>query len=286
MALDYQTLLNYRFPDVEQRYDQHTTLQYALSVGLGNDPVDLHQLQFVYEDNLRALPTMATVLGCGDFWGTDPALGLDWPRLLHGEQSLRLHQTLPASGHVRGRSRIVDVIDKGEDIGAFLLTETELTDLASDALLATLSATVIARGDGGFGGPGGHLPAPPAIPDRKPDMHCDLPTLKQMALLYRLNGDKNPLHADPAIARSVGFERPILHGLCCFGIAGHALLKTCCAYDPSRLLAMRVRFSAPVYPGETLRTELWRDGEQIAFCCWALERDELIISHGSAEIML
>ncbi|MCB1809204.1 MAG: MaoC family dehydratase N-terminal domain-containing protein [Candidatus Competibacteraceae bacterium] len=286
MALDYQTLLNFRFPDVEQRYDQQDTLRYALSVGLGSDPTDLHQLQFVYEDNLLALPTMATVLGVGDFWGTNPALGLDWPRLLHGEQSLQLHQSLPVSGQVRGCSRIVDIIDKGEGIGAFFLTETTLIDLSNDTPLATLSATVIARGDGGFGGPGGHLPAPPQIPNRKPDSRCDLPTLTQMALLYRLNGDRNPLHADPAVARSAGFERPILHGLCTFGIAGHALLKTCCAYDPSRLHGMRVRFSAPVYPGETVRTEIWREHEQITFRCWAVERDVLVISHGSAEILL
>jgi len=285
MALDYDTLLNYQFPAVEQEYRQNDTILYALSVGLGCDPVDLHQLQFVYEDNLLALPTMAAVLGVGDFWGTDPALGLDWPSLLHGEQSLRLNQSLPVSGRVRGRCRIVDIIDKGEDIGAFLLTETELTDLASNSLLATLSATVIARNDGGFGGPGGRLPTPPLIPERKPDSRCDLPTLAQMALLYRLNGDRNPLHADPAIARSVNFERPILHGLCTFGVAGHALLKTCCAYDPSRLRALRVRFSAPVYPGETIRTEVWREADHVAFRCWAVERDVLVISHGCAEIL-
>jgi acyl dehydratase len=284
MALDYQTLLNYRFPDFEQTYQQSDTILYALSVGLGYDPIDVHQLQFVYEDNLLALPTMAAVLGVGDFWGTDPVLGLDWPSLLHGEQSLRLHHPIPVKGRVRGRCRIVDIIDKGEGIGAFLRTETELTDLDRGTLLATLNATVIARNDGGFGGPGGQLPAPPPIPERKPDQRCDLPTLTQMALLYRLNGDRNPLHADPAIARTVNFERPILHGLCTLGVAGHALLKMCCAYDPSCLRALQVRFSAPVYPGETLRTEIWRESEHIAFRCWAVERDVLVISHGRAEI--
>ena len=284
MALDYHTLLNYRFPDVEQRYEQKDVILYALSVGLGQDPVDVQQLQFVYEDNLQALPTMATVLGVGDFWGTDPALGLDWPRLLHGEQSLRLHQALPTQGLVKGRCRIIDVIDKGADKGALLLTETELLELNSNSLLAHLSATVIARGDGGFGGPGGRLPEPPVIPKRKPDTRCDLPTLPQAALLYRLNGDRNPLHADPAVAKSAGFERPIQHGLCTFGVAGHALLKTYCGYDPGRLQSIRVRFSAPVYPGETIRTEMWREDEGLIFRCWAVQRDILVISHGAAEI--
>ena len=284
MALDYQRLLNYRFPEVEQHYEQKDVILYALSVGLGQDPIDVQQLQFVYEDNLQALPTMATVLGTGDFWGTDPALGLDWPRLLHGEQSVRLHQILPTQGVVLGCSQIIDIIDKGADIGAFLLTETELRDASSRTLLATLSATVIARGDGGFGGPGGRLPEPPAIPKRKPDRYCDLPTLAQTALLYRLNGDRNPLHADPAVANSAGFERPIQHGLCTFGFAGHALLRTYCAYDPGRLQSMRVRFSAPVYPGETIRTEMWREDGQIFFRCWAVQRDVEVISHGVAEI--
>jgi acyl dehydratase len=113
-----------------------------------------------------------------------------------------------------------------------------------------------------------------------PDVICDLPTLPQQALLYRLSGDFNPLHASPNIAKNAGFKAPILHGLCTFGIMTHALVKTCCDYDPNRFKRMRLRFSAPVYPGETIRTEIWRDGNEIAFRCRSLEQDKVVINNG------
>jgi acyl dehydratase len=151
-------------------------------------------------------------------------------------------------------------------------------------LIATITQTAFCRGDGGFGGPPRTAPAPHSLPERTPDTFCDLPTRPEMALIYRLSGDYNPLHAEPAFAKAAGFERPILHGLGTFGVSGHAVLKTLCGYDPNRLVAFAGRFSAPVFPGETIRTEMWRDGPVVSFRARVLERDVIAINHGRAEI--
>ena len=157
-----------------------------------------------------------------------------------------------------GRTRILDVVDKGEGKGALVFSERQISDKASGRLLATLTQTTFCRADGGFGGPKRDTPPPHALPERAPDFTCDLSTRPEMALIYRLCGDMNPLHVDPDFAKAAGFPRPVLHGLATFGVAGHALLKTVCGYDPARLTAMAGRFSAPVFPGETIRTEFWR----------------------------
>ena len=183
-----------------------------------------------------------------------------------------------------GRTRIVEVIDKGAGKGALILTEREISDKASGELIATVTQTIFCRGDGGFGGPPREAPPPHAIPARAPDAVCDLGTRPEMALIYRLSGDYNPLHADPAFAKAAGFARPILHGLGTFGVSGHALLKTMCGYDPARLISFSGRFSAPVFPGETIRTEMWRDGRSSAFAPACVERDVIAINNGRAEV--
>jgi acyl dehydratase len=284
MAIDYERLLAWPVPEVRHTYGVRDSQLYALAVGLGADPVDARQLPFVYEKDPQALPTQAVVLGYPGFWMKDPGTGIDWVRLVHAEQGLTLHRPLPASGEVIGRTRVVGINDKGPGKGALVYSRRTLHDAASDDLIATLDISTFCRGDGGCGG----SDAPPMTlvptPERAPDAVCELPTLPQQALLYRLCGDLNPLHADPEVARAAGFERPILHGLCTFAVAGHALLRTLCDYDPKRLTSMQVRFSAPVYPGETLRTETWREGNQIAFRTRAVERDVVVLSHGRAEI--
>ena len=150
--------------------------------------------------------------------------------------------------------------------------------------MPSLTQTTFCRGDGGFGGPERAAPAPHAIPERAPDLVCDLPTRPEMALIYRLSGDVNPLHAEPDFAKAAGFPKPILHGLATFGVAGHALLKSLCGYDPARLTAIAGRFSAPVYPGETIRTEMWRDGNVVSFRARVVERDVIALNNGRAEI--
>ena len=284
MALDYDRLRNWTFADVEHAYGTTDTILYALGVGLGADPLDARQLRFVYEEDLLALPTMAVVLGAPGFWLKEQDTGVDWVRVLHGEQGLVLHRPLPPEGTAIGRTRVTGILDKGADKGALIYTEKVLIDKASGETVATTTSTTFARGDGGFGGPTGPSPRPHPIPERSPDLACDLPTVPQAALIYRLSGDRNPLHADPEVARSAGFKAPILHGLCTLGAAGHALLKSCCDYDPARFRSLKLRFSAPVYPGETIRTEMWRDGAIVSFRSRALERDALVLDNGRAEI--
>lgn len=284
MSIDYDRLLAREFPVVEHRYTRKETLLYALGVGLGADPMDTGQLRFVYEKDLRALPTMAAVLASPGFWAREPDTGIDWVRVLHGEQEMDFHKPLPAEGTVRAQTRITGIVDKGASKGALIYTQREGVDADSGERLFSVVQTTFARGDGGFGGPAGPVRQSHPVPDTAPQACCDLPTLPQAALIYRLSGDCNPLHADPDVAAQAGFRQPILHGLCTLGVAGHALLKTCCDYDPEQLKSIRVRFTAPVYPGETLRTEIWRDGALISFRARVLERDVVVLSNGRAEV--
>ncbi len=289
--IDYHALKARPFPEIVARYAPRDTMLYALGVGYGYDPTDERQLAFVYEKSLRATPTMAVVLAYPGFWVKEPDTGIDWVRVLHGEQSIVLHRPIPPAGTVIGRTRVKALIDKGKDKGALLVQERKVY-LDSGELLATIDSLSFCRGDGGFSerpgnGPKGGDPAPPAplpTPDGPPDIACDLPTVPQAALVYRLSGDYNPLHAEPAVARAANFERPILHGLATYGVAGHAILRSCCDYDPARLKSLAVRFSAPVYPGETIRTEMWRRGNAVQFRARALERDIMVLSHGRAEL--
>ncbi|MEA2872354.1 MAG: hypothetical protein QOH67_2330 [Hyphomicrobiales bacterium] len=284
MALDVDKLLNWPFEELRHEYSARDTMLYALGLGLGSDPLDEEQLRFVYEKDLRALPTMAVVLAYPGFWLHDPATGVNWKKILHGEQGIIWHAPIPPATSVVGRTRVTDIIDKGAEKGSLLFSERVVSDAKTDEKLVTLTGTTVLRGDGGFGGPAKQAPAPHGIPQRAPDAVCDLPTSPNAALIYRLSGDYNPLHADPEIARAAGFPRPILHGLCSLGVAGHALLKTAAGYDPARFKSMRLRFTAPVFPGETIRTEMWIDGAQVSFRARLRERDVVVLDNGLAEI--
>lgn len=285
MAMDTEKLLNWQFADLEHSYTARDTMLYALGAGAGSDPLDEDDLKFVYEDGLAALPSMAVVLGYPGFWLKDADVGVDWTRLLHGEQGLVLHRTIPACGTVIGRTRITGLVDKGAGKGALLFSERDVVDKATGELIATLSSTTFLRGDGGFGGPAGPAPAPHQLPDRAPDAGLDLPTLPQAALIYRLSGDYNPLHADPKVAKAGGFPKPILHGLCTYALACRAILNLACGNDPARLKSLKVRFSSPVFPGETIRTEIWRDGDVISFRSAVPERGVKVLDNGRAEIL-
>jgi acyl dehydratase len=284
MAIDYDKLLALKIPQVEHRYTDKDAILYALGVGLGLDPLNRDELSFVYEKNLKALPTFAAVLSYPGFWIRELPTGIDWVRSVNGEQAIVLHRPLAAQGTVIGHTRILDVIDKGAGKGALIYSERKVSDKASGALLITVTQTTFCRADGGFGGPQRESSPVHPIPERKPDMICDLPTRPEMALIYRLSGDRNPLHADPEVAKAAGFPRPILHGLATFGVAGHAVLKTVCGYDPDRLVAFGGRFSAPVFPGETIRTEIWREGAMISFRALAVERNVVAMNNGRAEV--
>ncbi|SFQ53117.1 Acyl dehydratase [Variovorax sp. OK605] len=290
--IDYRKARDWQSGDVRHAYTPRDTMLYALGLGLGADPLDEKQLRFVYEKELAALPTMAAVLASPGFWMRErKEIGIDFMKLVHGEQAVRLHAPLPPSGTVVGRTRVTRLVDKGAGKGAILHAEKELVD-GDGRALATVESVYFLRGDGGFSAADGQCDEPaPALPaehpaaDAAPQLTLDLPTRPDQALLYRLSGDMNPLHAEPAFAAKVGFARPILHGLATWGMAGRGLLAAYADSDPARLRAMRARFSAPVYPGETLRLESWRDGTGVAFRLRALERDVLVLTHGRAELL-
>ncbi len=280
MTINHEHLLNYPIPEIRQTIRWQDTALYNVSIGLGQDPMDQKQLDFVYEARLQAMPSMAVVLGYPGFWLRNPDTGVDWTQVLHGEQSVILHKPLPAEGEIIGRSRISSIVDRGAGKGALLYNERVVLDAKTGEKLATLEGTTFARGDGGFGGPSGPVKKPHPEPERAPDVIVDLPTRPEQAIAYRLNGDHNPLHIDPEVAAKAGFKQPILHGLCTFGVVCHALMKALCGYDPARFGRMDLRFSSPVYPGETIRTEIWREDGGAAFRARVAERDKVVVSNG------
>jgi acyl dehydratase len=284
VAIDYEKLLNWKIPEVEQHLTRRDTILYALGVGLGADPCDEDQLKFVYEEKLVALPTMAIVLGYAGAWHASEDTGITRSHVVHGEQEFTIRKSLPVEGAIVGHTEVADVIDKGKDKGALIMTRTTVREKTSSEVICTLKSTSFCRADGGFGGPSRPVTHPHPVPERTPDLTCDLSTLPQAALIYRLSGDYNPLHADPAYAKKAGFKMPILHGRCTFSVAGHALLKMCCGYDPARLKSMAGRFSSPVYPGEVIRTDMWNDESIVSFRSSVPARGVTVLNHGRAEI--
>ncbi len=278
--MNYDALMGFEIPPVRQRYGPLDATRYALSIGLGRDPLDPWQLAFVDDHKGPSIvPSFCLVLGHPGFWLADPQTTVDATRLVHAEEGFRLAAPLATEGAVIGETRIVDCVDKGPKTGALLYLEKTLRDAETGAALATVTRTIMLRGDGGYDGPSGTArPSPPA-PEGPPDDTATVETRPEQALLYRLNGDPNPLHLDPAVAAAAGFERPILHGLCTYGIACQALLRAYAADAPERLVEMSARFSAPVFPGETIRVEMWRGG---AFQARAVERDVVVLKGGRA----
>ena len=284
MPINFDALLSLQIPEVEHRYEHKDVILYALGIGLGRDPVDENELSFVYEKNLRVLPTFPAVLGRPDFWIRDLPTGIDFTTVLHGEQGVVLHRPLEPRGHIVATTRVTDVLDKGPGKGALVYTERSIVDKATGELCASVTETAFCRSDGGFGGPQRAKHQSQHVPEREADHVCDFPTRPEAAFVYRLSGDLNPLHVEPAAARAAGYERPILQGLATFGITGLALLRTYCNYDPARLASITARFTAPVFPGDTIRTEMWKDESGVTFRARVLERDVVAINNGRAAI--
>jgi len=280
MTFDPEKLLNKDFPVIQQTYTAKDCMLYALGVGIGIDPLNEESLRFVYEENLKVLPSQSVMTAHPGFWAKEEDTGLDWVKVLHAGQEIIMHAPFPSEGTVEAKTRITSVTDKGQRIGALIVSDRVVSDVATGEDICTLVTTILARGDGGFGGERKATPKTDIIPKSEPDIVCDLPTQPQQALIYRLTGDFNPLHASPTVARNAGFKAPILHGLCTMGVATHALIKSCCDYDTSRFKRMRLRFCAPVYPGETIRTEIWINGNEMAFRCKSLEQDKVVINNG------
>jgi len=282
--MDLDRLLGHRFPEVTHDYTEQDCMLYALSIGLGNDPLDQRQLRYVYERDLAVFPTMAVVLATPGFWVSQPEFNIDFSRVLQGEQELTAHRPLPSSGRVISQFAIDQVFDKG-DAGAVIRSRRELSNPTTGELIATLRGTTLCRGDGGFGGEA-QSPANPTgrweRPERTPDHIVDQPTSRTAALLYRLTGDRNALHADPTVAGKAGFARPILHGLCTYGHVAHAIVGALGDYEPTSLRSLNGRFSSPVVPGETVRTSIWTTSAGIL--CEATCDGRVVFTRGTAEL--
>jgi acyl dehydratase len=264
-------------------HDARDVMLYALAVGAAiDDPTG--NLRFTYERDLRVLPTMAVVMAWPGFWLAEPRYGVDWKRVLHGAQSLDVHGPLPVSATLLGRLIIEDIYDKGQK-GAVLCTRRDLYDVTSGDHLATERRTTFLGGDGGKGGRTDPIPPPHAVPNRRADEVAIAPTRVDQALLYRLCGDRNPFHADPAVAAEGGFKAPILHGLCTYGVVGRTLLHVLCEDDVTRFRHIECRFATPVYPGETLVTEIWHEGSGgAAFRTKSKDRDVVVLNNGYVEV--
>jgi acyl dehydratase len=264
----------------EQRYDQRDTILYALGVGAGVADADR---KYVYEAELQPVPSMAAILAREPFWIDDPRTGITVSKMLHGEQTLAIHAQVPVEGEVRSTLHVVGLYDKGPEKGAVLDMRRELYDAASGSHLATVGIRSVLRGDGGFGGQPDGLPQPHPARAGEPDIVVAMPTVSQQALIYRLSGDYNPIHIDPEVGRRAGFDGVIFHGLGTYGVVARAIVQGALDNEPSRLRQFDVRFSSPVYPGETIVVEIWKEGAgQLSFRARVKERDRIVINNGLA----
>jgi acyl dehydratase len=281
--LDAEKLKGFAIPQARDDYDPRDAIIYALGTGAGLAQ-EIDEIGFLHERQLQVLPTMALVLGTPGFWPMDPRTGLDWVNILHGEQRLKLFRPLDPADTLVGETRITDFADKGAGKAALVRAIKSLRTLGG-TLVAEATETWVARGAGGFGGerdmPGEPLPG---VPDRAPDYSITLPTSLAQAAIYRLSGDRNPLHIDPLIAQRAGFDQPILHGLATFGLAGRALIHAVCGGDASRLSSIAARFTAPVYPGDAITAEIWQAGPALHFKASVTGRGVTVIDHGFAMI--
>jgi acyl dehydratase len=285
--MNLQHVIARRFAPVRQSYDWRDAALYALGLGAGDDPLDEDELPYVYEGRAQlVIPSLCVTLGWPPLWIAEPETGIAWTQALHGEECFRLHRPLPLQGSVRADHSVHAIVDKGPGRGALLYFDTELYDSESGERLASLRATEFLRGDGGCGDHG--APPPPLAAlgaDASPTARIDYRTARQAALLYRLvSRDYMPIHADPLIARDAGFDRPISHGLNTMGLACRAILKRFAPRRPDRLRAMAVRFVSPALPGDTIRVEMFDEGETVAFRAWAVERRTLVLDRGACQL--
>ncbi|MGO9360722.1 MAG: MaoC/PaaZ C-terminal domain-containing protein [Xanthobacteraceae bacterium] len=281
MAIEHPKILSLKREGDPYSWTDREVMLYAIGIGMGADPMDERELAFVNEGcfhprPLKVVPTFASVAA----WGAGPGdLGINRLLVVDGERDITFHKPLPVSARITADSRVLAAYDKGKDKGAVVMRETVLKAENGDKL-ATIVSSAFARGDGGFGGPSEGQPAPHAVPSRAPDRSVDITTRPDQALIYRLCGDRNPLHSDPEFARQAGFPRPILHGMCTYGLTCRAVLQTYADYDAGAFRRHAVRFSAPVFPGETVTVDLWKDGEVVSFEARVKARNVTVIKSG------
>ena len=278
MAVDTERLRSLTRKSLPFSWRADQSLFYALSVGMGRDAHNEHEHDYLLRaQSQRAMPSMATVMSVNVF---EQDYGWNYPQVLHAEQRLKLFRPLTPAVQMLADFTVEAIHDKGVNAPAIIYTRTDVRQAADNIPLFCLRSTLFARADGGFDGPTDPAPEKVEMPTRAPDLSHSALTRPEQSFLYRMNGDYNPLHVDPSAARKGGFERPILHGLCTYGFACKAVLETICGYDHTLIGEFDARFTAPVYPGDTIETHMWQDGERVYFRCVVPERKSTVLDNG------
>ncbi|BCH31253.1 enoyl-CoA hydratase [Mesorhizobium sp. L-8-10] len=283
MAFDPERMRNWDFGEQRQSYDARDAILYALGVGLPIAPGESHDLDFLLEDRLRVLPAFAVTLATPGMWPKTPALEVDWVKVLHLAHAARFHMALPVKADVVSRAAITGLYDRGAEKGAVCILRRQINNAADGTLYCTIDQTVALRGNGGFGGEPLPRAARPEMPARAPDHVEAVATSQRAALIYRLSGDYNPLHADYDVARKAGYDRPILHGLASYGTVCAVVLRAFCGGNPALMRSLSLRFAGVVMPGDRLDFSCWKEGSQILFEAKVGERT--VLDQGVAEIV-
>lgn len=282
MAFDPQRLLDWDFGEQRQTYDARDAILYALGVGLPIAPGESADLDFLLEVRLRVIPSFAVTLATPGMWPKRPELEIDWVKVLHMAHAARFETPLPNGAEVVSRAKVIELYDRGADKGAVCVLQRQVRDAKDGTLYCTIDQTLAMRGNGGFGG----APLPkterPGMPDRAPDHSESVRTSPRAALIYRLSGDSNPLHADYDVARKAGYRQPILHGLASYGTACAVVLRSFCGGDPARMKSLDLRFAGVVMPGDALDFSCWREGRRVLF--EVRVGDRTVIDQGVSEI--
>jgi acyl dehydratase len=282
VPIDPSKALAAEFPSQRAEWGQDDVILYHLGLGAGFEkPTDAGELEYTYEKNLKVLPSYGVIPVFGALAGLGgmPGVEINFALVLHGEQDLVIHRPIPVSGSVETRRRVAEIWDKGK--AALIVMETVSSD--EQGPLFTNRFGIFARGEGGFGGESGP-PAGNEAPQRDPDLTIESKTMPNQALIYRLSGDKNPLHADPQFAQMGGFDKPILHGLSSFGVVCKAVVDSALAGDVTAVARYQVRFAGVVFPGETIVTSVWREGDRLLLAARTKERDTPVLSNAAMEL--
>jgi acyl dehydratase len=280
MPIEPEKALAAKFEPTTSSYGVDDVILYHLGIGAGVPQTDANELEYTYEKNLKVLPSFGVVpvfSSMGSSLFNLEGLKFNPAMLLHGEQDIEIHRPLPTAAELESQVRIAGIYDKGK--AALVVLEVATKEQGGDPLF-TNRFSLFLRGEGGFGGESGPKAGNKA-PDRAPDAEVETKTLPQQALLYRLSGDKNPLHADPEFAKMGGFDTPILHGLCSFGIVCKAAVDQALGGDVTKVARYQARFAGVFFPGETMVTSVWREGKQLLIASKSKERDAPILSNAA-----